>query len=68
MKYGKSADEEIRQMKERKYAQALEGYAGEILLVGINYDKDDRNKCHSCVIEKMIYHGDREKENISIRK
>ena len=27
-------------MKERNYAQALEGYGGEVLLVGINYEKD----------------------------
>ena len=31
----------------------LEGYAGEILLVGIIYDKADQNKPHSCVIEKL---------------
>ncbi len=30
------------------------GYAGEILLVGVNYDKDNRNKPHSCVIERFI--------------
>ena len=35
------------------YTQALEGYSGEVLLVGINYDKEDRNKRHSCVIERM---------------
>lgn len=33
--------------------QALEGYSGEIVLVGINYEKDKENKRHSCVIERV---------------
>ncbi len=52
LKYGKTADSAIRQIKERNYAQALAGYSGEILLVGINYDKDRPDKPHSCRIEK----------------
>lgn len=55
LKYDESADTAIRQIKDRKYTQALEGYAGEVLLVGINYDKDSKNKPHSCVIEKLVY-------------
>lgn len=54
LKYDKSADTAVRQIKERGYAKALEGYSGEILLVGINYDKDNKNKPHSCVIEKLV--------------
>lgn len=53
LKYDKSADTALRQIKDRKYAQALEGYSGDILLVGISYDKDNRNKPHSCVIERL---------------
>lgn len=53
LKYGKSADAAIRQIRERRYAQALEGYSGEVLLVGVNYDRDNRNKPHSCVIETV---------------
>ena len=53
LKYDKSADTAIKQIKERRYTKALEGYAGEILLVGVNYDKDNKNKPHSCVIEKV---------------
>ncbi len=53
LKYDKSAATAIRQIKDRQYTRALKGYAGEILLVGVNYDKDDKNKPHSCVIEKM---------------
>lgn len=35
------------------HTQALEGYIGEILLVGINYDKTEENKPHRCVIERV---------------
>ena len=55
LKYDKSAHTAIQQIKDRKYTQALEGYMGEILLIGVNYDKDDKDKPHSCVIEKMTY-------------
>lgn len=54
LKYDKSADTALRQIKDRKYAQVLEGYSGDILLVGISYDKDNRNKPHSCVIERLV--------------
>ena len=51
LKYDKTADAAIQQIKDRQYTQALEGYNNEILLIGINYNKD--NKSHSCVIEKI---------------
>ena len=54
LKWNQSADTAIRQIKERRYAGNLKGFSGEILLVGINYDKEDRNKKHHCVIEKLI--------------
>ena len=54
LKYGKSAAAAIQQIKDRHYTQALEGYVGEILLVGVNYDKKDKSKRHSCIIEKQI--------------
>lgn len=53
LKYDKSASTAIQQIKDRKYTQALEGYSGEVLLVGVNYDKGGKNKAHSCVIEKL---------------
>ncbi len=53
LKYDKSARTAIEQIKKRQYTQALEGYSGEILLVGVNYDKDNKNNPHRCVIEKM---------------
>ncbi len=53
LKYDKTANTAIRQIKDRHYTQALEEYNGEILLVGINYDKNNENKPHSCIIEKL---------------
>ncbi len=52
LKYNKSAEGAIRQIKDRQYTKALEGYAGEILLVGVNYEKDGGEKRHQCVIER----------------
>ena len=53
LKYGKTAESAITQIKNRHYTQSLERYAGEILLVGINYDKENKDKPHSCVIERV---------------
>jgi hypothetical protein len=53
LKYNKSVHAAIQQIKDRQYTQALEHYSGEILLVGLNYNKDNADKKHSCVIEKV---------------
>lgn len=53
LKYDKTARAAIQQIRDRRYTQALEGYVGEILLVGINYDRESADKPHSCVIEKI---------------
>ena len=50
LKYDQSADGAIRQIEEKNYAKALEEYKGNVLLVGINYNKD--TKKHSCVIRE----------------
>ena len=52
LKWDKTAKGAISQIKEKGYASWIEGYTGGILLVGINYDKDEKN--HECVIEKYI--------------
>lgn len=49
LKWNHSARTAIKQIKEREYPQALEGYIGKILLVGISYDKEIKE--HSCIIE-----------------
>ena len=57
LKYEKDAEGAIMQIKKRNYPDRLEHYKGNILLVGINYDKDLSNddpkfKHHTCVIEE----------------
>ncbi|MCD8336841.1 MAG: PD-(D/E)XK nuclease domain-containing protein [Lachnospiraceae bacterium] len=56
LKYDKDADTAIRQIHENRYDGDLKKYFCNLLLVGINYDKDKRGndaKRHSCVIEKI---------------
>ncbi len=53
LKYNKTADAAIEQIKDRRYAGALSGYGGRILLVGISYNKDSKSKLHSCVISEL---------------
>ena len=50
LKWNESANTAITQIKERKYTETLKGYTGEILCVGISYDK--KKKKHQCIIEK----------------
>ena len=50
LKWNQSAEGAIEQIKQKKYMKALEDYKGQLLLVGINYDKDSKN--HQCVIEE----------------
>ncbi len=50
LKWNKSANAAIRQIKDRQYTKVLEHYTGEVLLVGIAYDK--KKTRHTCVIEK----------------
>ena len=53
LKYNQSADSAINQIKEGRYQGALSGYSDRILLVGVNYDADGKDrKKHSCVIEE----------------
>lgn len=50
LKYDKTADTAIKQIKEKRYAGKLKGYADKIMLVGVNYDRE--TKKHECVIEE----------------
>jgi hypothetical protein len=52
LKWNKSAEGAIAQIKNRNYPQVLEGFGSNILLVGVNYD--EKSKKHTCVIEKYI--------------
>lgn len=51
LKYDKSAEGAISQIKEKRYVDSLEEYQGDLILVGINYDK--KSKRHDCIIEKV---------------
>lgn len=51
LKYGKSAEDAIKQIKDKNYAEKLMSLGHEILLIGINYDKE--SKKHACRIEKI---------------
>lgn len=51
LKFNHSADTAIAQIKEKRYAGMLLDYVGNVLLVGINYDK--KTKKHECVIERL---------------
>ena len=55
LKWNKSAEGAIAQIKDKRYFDALKDYGGEILLVGINYDREARGekRKHICVIEKI---------------
>lgn len=50
LKWDKDAEGAIAQIKEKRYAEALKEYHGNLLLAGINYDR--KTKKYSCVIEK----------------
>ena len=54
LKYNKSSQAAIQQIKDRQYTRALKDYTGEILLVGINYNKEKADKKHECVIENVV--------------
>ena len=51
LKWNENASTALQQIKERHYTDSLLQYTGNILLVGINYDK--KNKQHTCVIEEL---------------
>ena len=50
LKYNKDAQAAISQIKARNYPKTVADYTGDILLVGINYDK--KTKQHECQIER----------------
>lgn len=51
LKWDQGAIGAIAQIKDRHYVDALKEYRGNLLLVGINYDR--KTKKHTCIIEKM---------------
>ena len=51
LKWDKTAEGAIKQIKEKNYSASVEQYNGEIILVGINYNK--KSKKHECIIEHI---------------
>lgn len=51
LKWNKDAETAIRQIREKNYPDALTCYTGDILLIGISYDK--KKKEHQCMIETL---------------
>ena len=50
LKWNKNACTALMQIKDKKYPSAILDYTGDILLIGINYDKNVKE--HQCLIEK----------------
>lgn len=50
LKWNKDVKTALQQIKKKKYPESILNYTGDILLVGINYDKTSKE--HQCVIEK----------------
>ncbi len=50
LKWNKSAEGALKQIKEKDYADWILEYTGDILLVAVNYDKS--SKKHTCAIER----------------
>lgn len=51
LKYNKDAVTAIQQIKQQEYVKSLQHYIGDVILVGINYDKF--SKLHTCKIETV---------------
>ena len=51
LKWDKSVEGAIEQIKDKQYTQTLQDYHGNLLLVGINYNK--KTKKHQCRIESI---------------
>ena len=51
LKWNQNAQTALQQIKDKKYPASISNYTGEILLVGINYDKGSKE--HQCKIEKF---------------
>lgn len=52
LKWNQKAKTALQQIKDKNYVPAVSDYTGNILLVGISYDK--KSKRHECVIEEYV--------------
>ena len=52
LKWDKNAGIALEQIKDRQYVKCLKDYHGQVLFVGINYDK--KSKKHECRFESIV--------------
>ena len=50
LKWNQSAQTALQQIREKQYPASILDYTGDILLIGINYNK--KTKSHECIIEE----------------
>ena len=53
LKWNRKCETALEQIRDKKYIESLKGYKGEVLLVGISYEKRSENKKHVCRIERV---------------
>ncbi len=53
LKWMQSAKTALDQIREKHYGDRFREYYGEVLLVGISYDKESGVKKHRCIIERV---------------
>lgn len=51
LKWDRDSLTALNQIKERRYLNALQGFSGQVLLVGVNYNR--KTKVHECRIERI---------------
>ena len=56
LKWDKTTDTAIQQIHNRKYSSAFDDYQGEIVLVGVNYNKESKDK-NTRVQDRASYEG-----------
>ena len=54
LKWNKDADAAITQIHHRRYTSAFDGFEGDIIIVGVSYDKNSTDKMHNCKIERIV--------------
>lgn len=52
LKWNKSVESALEQIKRKEYCRSLEEYHGNLLLVGVNYDRNTKE--HVCLIEEFV--------------
>ncbi len=52
LKWNQDADTAIRQIREKRYVNSIEGFGGHVLLAGVNYDRKTGN--NTCRMEETV--------------